>query len=452
MGCTSWKGAGRLIRGVLVTAFVFFAGFAAAPAFAGAGGPNSFNTFSGDSVRLTSQDWAKLRQQRHQLYETLSPNYQMDMPFVSGAEVAALQQAIGRYQRIVASGGWAKVDPRMTVWPGDTSYNVIALRRRLMAEGDLKRNNGSSKFGPKLLRALARFQIRNGLPVTNFLDQRTIAALNIPARERLAQLKTNLQRMQSMMNINDAKRYVLVNIPAFTAQAVQDGNLVLSSRVVVGRPDRQTPLLDAHIIGINFFPIWRVPVDIAHKDLIPEIRKDPNYFYKEHFQVMPKWHAQPLNPKLVNWQSPVVYSYKFRQIPGDFNALGVVRINIPNKFSVYMHDTPLKSLFSESVRAFSSGCVRVQKVLNFVTWILQDEKGWDAEKVQAAAQAGQSVNVRLKKAVPVHFVYLTAWAQQNGTVDFRPDIYGRDSTDVNQEPGAGPESAQVAAQRQAISP
>ena len=205
--------------------------------------------------------------------------------------------------------------------------------------------------------------------------------MNVPAAERVKQLETNLVRVKELMKINQAPRYVLVNVPAFIAQAVEKGDLALNSNVVAGKPARATPEVSAKIVEVNFFPTWTVPEIVAQQDLIPKIRKDPSYFANEHFSVMTDWKAKPLDPATVDWNSPQVVSYRFRQDPGTFNALGVVRINMPNKHSVYMHDTPLKQLFSQSVRAFSSGCVRVERVLDLVAWLLAPV-GWTPERVQ----------------------------------------------------------------------
>jgi murein L,D-transpeptidase YcbB/YkuD len=286
------------------------------------------------------------------------------------------------------------------------------------------------------------------LRVSGFVDSRTLAALNVSAPERLKQLETNLGRVKSLMKINQAPRYVLVNVPAFTLQGIERGNLALESNVVVGKPARATPAVSARIVEVNFYPTWTVPETIAQQDLIPKIRKDPSYFANEHFSVMSSWKSPPLNPATVDWNSPEVVSYKFVQDPGTFNALGVVRINMPNKYSVYMHDTPLKQLFSQSARAFSSGCVRVEKVLDLAAWLLGPQK-WTTEKVQAAAGDGQRVNVMLTNSVPVHFVYLTAFVLDNGTVQFRPDIYGRDAPGADE---ADDQGGVVAQQRSAVTP
>lgn len=411
---------------------------------------NPFRVFT-DSGPVSAAEKARRQQVRTDLYDRLSPSYQMTVPFVSDASIMAMQQAIDRYGRIVAAGGWPMVREKVTLRQGDTNSAIAAIRQHLIIEGDLPPGGANNPtFDDDFLVGLSRYQIRNGLRVSGFVDQRTLRALNVPATERLQQLRTNLARLQELMSINKAPRYVLVNVPAFTAQAVEQGNLALESAVVVGKPQRQTPRLSAKIIEVNFYPTWSVPDSVARKDLIPAIRKDPSYLHEQHFSVMPDWKAKPLNPAEIDWAAPEVVSYKFRQDPGTFNALGVVRINMPNKEAVYMHDTPLKQLFGQSARAFSSGCVRVERVLDLVAWLLNGQKGWTAEKVQAAAEGGESISVKLSRAVPVHFVYISAFALESGIVQFRPDIYGRDSgfgDGVDDE-----QDAVVAQQSRAITP
>ncbi len=409
---------------------------------------NPFNSFT-DSGPVTPEERERRDQVRADLYDRLSPAYRIDVPFVSEASVAALQQAIQHYRQIVGLGGWPVTAEKVTLRPGDTGSEVATIRQHLIIEGDLTGSGGNPIFDQEFLEGLARFQIRNGLRVSGFVDSRTLTALNVTAPERLKQLESNLARIQGMMSINKAPRYVLVNVPAFVAQAVQNDTLALESNIVAGKPARATPQVSAKIVEVNFFPTWSVPEIVAQQDLIPKIRKDPGYFSEEHFSVMTDWKSPPLDPAMVDWNSPQVESYKFRQDPGPFNALGVVRINMPNKYSVYMHDTPLKQLFSQSARAFSSGCVRVEKVLELVAWLLSDQKGWTLEKVQAQVDSGHKIDVKLAKPVPVHFVYLTAFASANGVAQFRPDIYGRDAGQ------GGPDDQQdavIAQQSRAVTP
>jgi murein L,D-transpeptidase YcbB/YkuD len=435
------------LAAVVTAAATMLGAVVAAPAAAGILDPlNPFGSVSSGPV--TPEERAQREQARNELYDRLSPDYHMTVPFVSEASAAALQKGIEQYQRIVAAGGWPAIAAGNTLRPGDTSSDIAAIRRQLAITGDLSSGGTSPTFDTEFQDGLARFQIRNGLRVSGFVDSRTIAALNVSAAERLKQLQTNLARVKSLMKINQAPRYVLVNVPAFTLQAIEHGNLALESNVVVGKPARATPAVSAQIVEVNFYPTWTVPETIAQQDLIPKIRKDPSYFATEHFSVMSNWKSPPLNPATVDWNSPEVVSYKFVQDPGTFNALGVVRINMPNKYSVYMHDTPLKQLFSQSARAFSSGCVRVEKVLDLVAWLLAPQK-WTPEKVQAAAADGQRATVVLTNSVPVHFVYLTAFVLDNDTVEFRPDIYGRDAPGADE---ADDQGAVVAQQRSAVTP
>jgi murein L,D-transpeptidase YcbB/YkuD len=437
--------ASRFAAAILAAAAMVTVAFLARPAVA----QNAFNPYGSftDSGPITPQEKARREQVRSDLYDRLSPAYRMDVPFVSEASIAALEQAVQRYRQIVANGGWPVTTQKVTLRQGDTSGEIAAIRKHLVIEGDLGGSANNPTFDREFLDGLSRFQIRNGLRVSGFVDQRTLAALNVTASERLQQLETNLKRVRGLMGFNKAPRYVLVNVPAFVAQAVERGALALDTNVVVGKPARATPRVDAQIVEVNFYPTWSVPDIVAQNDLIPTIRKNPNYLYEQHFSVMRDWKAPPLDPASIDWASPQVVSYKFRQDPGPQNALGVVRINMPNKHSVYMHDTPLKTLFGQSARAFSSGCVRVEKVQELVAWLL-GEKGWSLDKVQAQIDSGKKIDVKLPRAVPVHFVYLTAFATGNGIAQFRPDIYGRDSSFGLDEQ----QDAVVAQQSRAVTP
>jgi len=409
---------------------------------------NPYRVFT-DSGPVTQEDKDRRQAERDALRDRLSPQFRMDVPFVSEASIQGLELAIDRYRRIVAAGGWPQVRGNTTLRPGDTGSEIATIREHLIIEGDLPPGSGTSpRFDDAFRDGIVGFQIRNGLRVSGFVDQRTLKALNVPARERLRQLEANLPRIKSLMKINRASRYVLVNVPAYTAQAVQKGQLALDSAVVVGKPSRATPQVSAKIVEVNFFPVWTVPASIARKDLVPAIRKDMSYFYENKFNVRRFWGSQPLDPTQVDWSSPQAASYKFSQDPGPQNALGLVRINMPNKHAVYMHDTPLKRLFNQSQRAFSSGCVRVESVWELVAWLLGPQ-GWSLGKVEAQVASGQKKNVKLRQSVPVHFVYLTAFANSYGLAQFRPDIYGQDAADDGLD---GQQDALVVSESRAVTP
>lgn len=387
---------------------------------------NPYRSFT-DSGPVTQEDKDRRQAERDALRNRLSTQLRMDVPFVSQASIQGLEIAIDRYRRIVAAGGWPQVYGDATLRQGDSSAEIVKIRKHLIIEGDLPPGSRlSPKFDDAFRDGIGRYQIRNGLRVSGYVDRRTLESLKVAAAERLHQLQENLPRIKKLMRINGASRYVLVNVPAYTAQAVEKGQLALESAVIVGQPSRATPQITAKIVEVNFFPVWTVPTSIARKDLIPAIRQDPSYLSEQKFSVMRSWGSPPLDPAQVDWMSPKVASYKFRQDPGPQNALGLVRINMPNKHAVYMHDTPYKRLFNQSQRAFSSGCVRVEDIFGFAAWLLGPQ-GWTRGKVEAQIASGRKKNVKLSRSVSVYFVYLTAFANSQGVAQFRPDIYGRDA-------------------------
>ncbi len=273
-----------------------------------------------------------------------------------------------------------------------------------------------------------RFQERNGLRASGRVDQPTLAALNVTAEERLAQLKLNRGRIAELMQSPPEDRYVLVNVPAFQLEAVERYSVALRHRVIVGRPERETPSLKAMIKGVNFFPYWKVPDSVAQLDVIPRLQKEPDYLAKEQIRVISgDFNGHELDPSSIDWFQASASKIKFRQDPGPQNALGLVRIDMQNEHGVYMHDTPMKPLFQQRSRPFSAGCVRVQDVFQLVEWIARFEPGWEEPgRVRAVLEQGQALDVNLTRPVPVYFTYITAWAEADGQVQFRPDIYKRD--------------------------
>ncbi len=360
-------------------------------------------------------------------------------PMRSEVMVHAMEDAIARYQEIVNRGGWPIVPPGRMMRPGDDDERVPLLAKRLRMSGDLPRRSadyGYSGFGfdkyvfDEYLEAGVRnFQTRHGLRVTGRVDQPTFAALNVSAEARLAQLKLNYNRLIDLMKERVDGRYVLVNVPAFQLEAVDRDEVQLRHRVIVGRPERQTPSVKATIRALNFYPYWRVPDSIAQLDLIPRIKKEPDYLQKEGIRVYNGYNGPEIDPTAINWDMVDVSKIKFKQDPGPQNALGLVRLDMTNEHGVYMHDTPMKNLFLQRGRAFSAGCVRVQGVFQLVEWVAQNEPGWEQPgRVEEVVQSGQAFDLTLTHPVPVFFTYITAWAEPKGQIEFRPDIYGRDGS------------------------
>lgn len=350
-------------------------------------------------------------------------------PTLARSNIGPMKAAIKKYARIAAKGGWKRL-PMVKLEVGTDHEAVALLRRRLVMTGDLEQESGFfSSFDYYVEKGVRRFQMRHGLTPTGVVDKATIMALNVPASARLRQLRTNLARFRALP-VSKAKRYVMVNIPAAQIEAVENNQVVSRHSGVVGKIDRQTPALNAQIHELNFNPRWTLPPTVITKDLIPKGREMSRR--KKQTDVLTKYRidaysgGRKLDPKRINWHSPAVYKYVYRQEPGDDNPLGFVKINFHNKYAVFLHDTPSKALFGRNFRAASSGCVRVQNVQQLVTWLLKDNSGWNRDRVAQLKRTGEQTSVRLKRRVPLFMVYLTAWATQDGTANFRRDLYRRD--------------------------
>lgn len=366
------------------------------------------------------------------------------VPLVSKAMLERFDTAIQQYEQIVKEKNWTGLKRGRFLRAGSRHQTIATVRSQLIATGDYKGPlptwpQDDDYFDDGLATALKVFQQRHGLRITGRLDRSTRHQLSYGAKDRLRQLKRNRQRLVDLLNTAKSQRYVLVNIPGYQLEAVANGEVERRHTVIVGRPDRQTPDLSATIQGVNFFPFWHVPHSIAERDLIPRARKDPEFIAEQHFRISTgSFSGSRVLPENIVWKSATAQKLKFRQDPGPWNALGLVRVNMPNKDIIYLHDTPMKHLFKQRYRAFSAGCIRVHNVMDLVAWLGSDQDELDRqsiarliEETDAKDQSetrSQNLDVSLKRPVPVHLVYLTAWIEDNGQVMFRPDIYKRDDS------------------------
>jgi murein L,D-transpeptidase YcbB/YkuD len=398
-------------RRFLLGAAGVMGGVSAAPALAQQGG-----LIGGQA------EWA----QSYDVGAQKSRNIITQHPILSSSTLQATEGAIRFYQDLVARGGHAPVPDGQRLKLGLRHPSVQALRQRLIELGDLSPNAGNSPvFDSYVDAAVRRYQARHGLTPTGVVGAQTFAALNTPVDTRLRQLEINLVRLRSYQN-NLGRRHVTTNIPAAYIETVEEGVVQTRHVAGVGKVDRQSPVMNAKILNVNFNPTWTVPVSIIRKDLIPLMRKNPNYLSEQKIRIINR-QGQEVPPQNVNWNSEEATQYTFRQDPGgEFNSLGFVRINIANPHGVYMHDTPAKGIFGDDYRFVSSGCVRVQNVRDYIYWILSDNPQWTRDAIDAALRSGQRIDATPREPVPVYWVYITAWGTPEGVIQFRDDIYGKD--------------------------
>lgn len=348
------------------------------------------------------------------------------VPWVGPGSEQELQRAIDRYSAIAARGGWPTLPDRMILRPGDSGPNVAILRKRLRITGDLASGGDDYSFDEPLADAVRRYQARNGLEPNGIVYGVTQRLLNVPAADRARQLQRNLERMRDIApSLAATSKYILMNAASFELQGINNGRVEVVSRTIAGKRTTPTPSVSTAVRAINILPYWHVPGTIAKAQVIPAIRKDPSYLYRENIRVFSTFGGEEIDPAQVNWWGPESTRYVFRQDPGPNNALGVLRFDMPNKHIVYMHDTPMKKLFGYFERAYSAGCVRVQGFYDLAEWILAGQDGWGKESLRQAVASNKPITIKLAQPVPVHFVYLTAWVEK-GTVQFRNDLYNRD--------------------------
>ena len=354
----------------------------------------------------------------------------------------ALKKQLAQYRRLSSKYEWPPIPTGKLIRKGGRDPRIPAIRRRLQLLGDLPVASVSSskRFDRFLARAVVRFQRRHGLKPDGILGDRTLAALNVTPRRRIGQIKLNLERWRWIPR-DLGKRHLLVNIADYSLIAVDSGMPVMRMRVVVGQSYRRTPVFSDTLTKIEINPYWNVPTRLAVDDLLPEIQKDPDYLTRNGFSVYAGWKkgARELDPAAVDWSrvTPENFWYRLRQNPGPNNTLGRMKFLFPNRFAVYLHDTPSRELFTHTRRNFSAGCIRVSRPVDLAGYLLDGNKGWNRVKILEAVNRGRRVVVRLKGDVDIHILYWTAWVDRKGILQFREDIYSRDrplAVALNQRP------------------
>lgn len=335
-------------------------------------------------------------------------------------------EALIAHEDVASRGGWPKVPGSASALkPDSQGPDVAALKQRLLASGDLAPEAmPGDVFDANVTEAVKRFQRRHGLSDLGTVGRLTLKAMNTPVEARLNQLTATLERLKGN-GFNFASRYVVVNIPGASVEAVENGTVQQRHLAIVGRPDRPSPVIQANITSVNLNPYWTVPMSIVKADIIPHMRKDPSFIAKSNMKLLGAENKE-IDPASVNWAGLTNPYFYVRQEPGPTNSLGQLKIDMPNSDAVYMHDTPKKTLFRNDVRFNSSGCARIEGVRDLAAWLLEGSE-WNRQGIEDEIAKGERKNITLKKSVPVAWVYLTGWQGADGQVQFRDDIYGLDT-------------------------
>jgi L,D-transpeptidase YcbB len=343
-----------------------------------------------------------------------------------------LRGALARYREVAAQGGWPVIPGQPALLQGERGEAVAALRQRLRLEDDLGADQNGDLFDEALEAALKKFQRRHGLAETGVVNAATRAELNVPVERRVEQLELNLERWR-WLPTDLGRRHIIVNIAAYDLEVVEEEAVVLAMRVVVGKLYHRTPVLSDTMRYLVLNPYWHVPASIAADELLPKVREDPSYLERFKLRVLTSSgpETREVDPHTVDWAriSPARFPFRLRQDPGPLNALGRVKFMFLNKFNVYLHDTPSRPLFERAQRDFSHGCIRIQQPIELAVYLLRQDPRWSRDALLRALNADGAVDrtVPLPEPMPIHLLYWTAFADTDGTIQFRRDIHGRDA-------------------------
>ncbi len=354
-----------------------------------------------------------------------------EIPMIGPHSLDSMASVISLYEEIVAGGGWREL-AKVKYTPGKKDRRVVALRERLVREGyvdfDTLGPSTAGIFDETLGSAITAYQASHGLLQTGNVGEQTRAALNTPAEIRLTTLRTNLRRIeQYLVGLQD--RAILVNIPACQLETINFGEVHSRHNVIAGKPERPTPALISRVTDIIFNPFWNAPASIVARDIIPKYLEDPNYLDQMQIRVFDGVGGPEIDPSTIDWQITAPDRYHFQQQPGAHNALASVKVNFANPHMVYMHDTPHRELFQRNQRFESSGCVRVDDVRSFITWIMNRQDDFNETSFEMITATEEPITFEVSTQTGVRFMYLTAWTNGDGKPQFRPDIYNLDNTD-----------------------
>lgn len=316
-----------------------------------------------------------------------------------------LKEELRRYKRLQAGGGYPVINPDRKVYRlGDSSTVIVTIRQRLLLSQDLSVNSQSALYDSTLFTAVQQFQNRYGLNPDGVIGAAVIREMNVPLEQRIRQLIVNMERCR-WLPVALHKDYFVINIPEFRFHAYENDSLAWSMKVVVGKSIHQTAIFSGTMKYVVFAPYWNIPPGIMRNEILPALRRNPQYLSQNNME----WNGNQI-----------------RQKPGPLNALGNVKFLFPNSHHIYLHDTPAKSLFSQDQRAFSHGCIRVEEPRRLAQYVLRHQPEWTDARIDSAMNGQKELFVTIKKPIPVLIAYFTAWVDERGLLNFRKDIYKRD--------------------------
>jgi L,D-transpeptidase YcbB len=346
-------------------------------------------------------------------------------------EYHRLAQALEQYRHIAANGGWRPLPADLKLSAEASSPHWATLRKNLVILGDLADPEApdATRADKNLTEAIMRFQRRHGLEAGGIVDAKLVNAMNVPVDDRIRQIEINMDRWRWLPR-DLGPRHVHVNVPEYRLIVREGGRTVLESKVVVGTDDNRTPIFSDQMTHLVFSPYWNIPESIALKETLPAIRKDPGYFERKELEVyrVVNGKAEVIDPASIDWEAAAAedFDFQIRQKPSDQNALGLVKFMFPNRFNVYLHDTPADNLFDRLTRSLSHGCVRVEKPRELASYVLSDQKEWTQDRIEMAMHSQEEKYVNLSEPLPVHITYLTARVDADGLIQFFDDVYGYD--------------------------
>lgn len=357
--------------------------------------------------------------------ENLLPYIQTLMP--EDKRYHRLVAKLKEYRAIAAAGGWTSIPPGSVLKPGKKDVRLPILREFLTTTGDMDPATRpvDDAYDEVTVAAVKKFQSRHGLTDDGVIGPTTLKQMNVPTAKRIRQLEVNLERRR-WLDREPGGFYVFANLADQELKVVDNGKTVHTARIVVGKTYHKTPVFTEEMTYLVINPYWNVPSSIANKEYLPKLKRDAGYLQRQGIRVLNK-SGKAVNPYSVNWAGMSRMPYRLRQDTGDKNALGRIKFMFPNKYNVYIHDTPSKSLFKKDLRVFSHGCMRVQDPTKLAEVIL-GKQNWTLNKIDNQIASGKRRIVKLKQKVPVYVTYITAWVNKDGSANFRRDIYGRDET------------------------